>query len=156
VAYPLEAIAQLYRARCDCENSFDELKTRWGRVALPRRTSPAARRWRGRRTGLQPVESILPGSRSRCSSGSGDKPRPLPLAAVGKTIDHSGLTQPYLTPLHAKSDTIKITGRQRSRGAGPRRALCGAVPEARPLARAAALHLRTHHRIYAPAPPIDR
>jgi Transposase DDE domain len=28
--YDIEAIGQLYRNRCDCENSFDELKTQWG------------------------------------------------------------------------------------------------------------------------------
>lgn len=30
VAYPIEAIAQLYRDRADCENGFDELKNQWG------------------------------------------------------------------------------------------------------------------------------
>jgi hypothetical protein len=29
-AYPLEAIAQLYRDRADAENGFDELKNQWG------------------------------------------------------------------------------------------------------------------------------
>lgn len=30
-AYDLEAIGQLYRDRCDCENDFDELKkNQWG------------------------------------------------------------------------------------------------------------------------------
>ena len=28
--YPCEAIGQLYRDRCDCENGFDELKNQWG------------------------------------------------------------------------------------------------------------------------------
>jgi hypothetical protein len=30
VAYPLEAIGQLYRDRADAENAFDELKNQWG------------------------------------------------------------------------------------------------------------------------------
>lgn len=30
VAYPIEAVAQLYRDRCDCENGVDELKNQWG------------------------------------------------------------------------------------------------------------------------------
>ena len=30
VAYPIEAVAQLYRDRADCENGFDELKNQWG------------------------------------------------------------------------------------------------------------------------------
>ena len=29
VAYDLNAIGQLYRDRCDCENGFDELKNQW-------------------------------------------------------------------------------------------------------------------------------
>jgi hypothetical protein len=28
--YELQAIGQLYRDRCDCENGFDELKNQWG------------------------------------------------------------------------------------------------------------------------------
>ena len=28
--YELQAIAQLYRDRADCENGFDELKNQWG------------------------------------------------------------------------------------------------------------------------------
>jgi len=28
--YDLQAIAQLYRDRADCENGFDELKNQWG------------------------------------------------------------------------------------------------------------------------------
>jgi hypothetical protein len=44
VAYPIEAIGQLYRDRADCENGFDELKNQWGMSGLsPRRTSTAAR-----------------------------------------------------------------------------------------------------------------
>ena len=30
VAYDLNAIGQLYRDRCDCENGFNELKNQWG------------------------------------------------------------------------------------------------------------------------------
>ena len=30
VAYPIEAIVQLYRDRAGCENGFDELKNQWG------------------------------------------------------------------------------------------------------------------------------
>ena len=30
VSYPIEAVAQLYRDRADCENGFDELKNQWG------------------------------------------------------------------------------------------------------------------------------
>ena len=30
VAYPIDAIGQIYRDRVDCENGFDELKNEWG------------------------------------------------------------------------------------------------------------------------------
>jgi len=42
-SYALDAFAQLYRDRADCENGFDELKNQWGWGALRPRTLSAAR-----------------------------------------------------------------------------------------------------------------
>ena len=159
IRYPLEAIAQLYRDRCDCENGFDELKNQWGLGGFTTqdiaRCQTTARAGTGRRAGLQLVELVLSGRPSRRTSRSGDKPAP---AAGGGR--HDG--QPRRTDAaisHAvacEGRHDQIAGRQRSCGSGPRRARCGAVPEARPMARAAALHLRTHHRIYTTATDSNR
>ncbi|WP_454831018.1 hypothetical protein [Paraburkholderia xenovorans] len=69
------------------------------------------------------------------------------LVALGTTASHAAQTQLYLTPLHAKVDTIKslVASVRAALGHGAR--FAGAVPEARPLARVAMLHLREHYRI---------
>ena len=73
VAYPIEAIGQLYRDRADCENGFDELKNQWGR-ARTRAVHWTVRAWRGAgppaRRGLQGCRA----SRRRTSIAA--RPRP--------------------------------------------------------------------------------
>jgi hypothetical protein len=107
VGYPLESIAQLYRDRCDCENGFDELKNQWGLGGFT--TQDIARCQTTARAGALIYNwwswycrAAHPGARLEAVTS-----RPLLLAAVGKTTSHAGQTQLYLTPLHAKVDTIK-------------------------------------------------
>jgi Transposase DDE domain len=101
VNYPLEAIAQLYRDRCDCENGFDELKNQWGLGGFT--TQDIARCQTTARAGALVYNwwswycrAAYPGARLEAVTS-----RPLLLAAVGKTASHAGQTQLYLTPLHA-------------------------------------------------------
>ena len=105
--YPLEAIAQLYRDRCDCENGFDELKNQWGLSGFT--TQDLARCQTTARAGALIYNwwswycrAAHPGARLEAVTS-----RPLLLSAVGKAANHAGQTQLYLTPLHAKSNTIK-------------------------------------------------
>jgi hypothetical protein len=107
VAYPLEAVAQLYRDRCDCENGFDELKNQWGLSGFT--TQDIARCQTTARAGALVYNwwswycrAAHPGARLEAVTS-----RPLLLAAVGKAANHAGQTQLYLTPLHAKTQTIK-------------------------------------------------
>jgi Transposase DDE domain group 1 len=107
VGFPLESIAQLYRDRCDCENGFDELKNQWGLGGFT--TQDIARCQTTARAGALIYNwwswycrAAHPGARLEAVTS-----RPLLLAAVGKTTSHAGQTQLYLTPLHAKVDTIK-------------------------------------------------
>lgn len=105
--YPLEAMAQLYRDRCDCENGFDELKNQWGLSGFT--TQDINRCQTTARTGALVYNwwswycrAAHPGARLEAVTS-----RPLLLAAVGKAAKHAGQTQLYLTPLHAKANTIK-------------------------------------------------
>lgn len=107
VAYPLEAVAQLYRDRCDCENGFDELKNQWGLGGFT--TQDLARCQTSARAGALVYNwwswycrAAHPGARLEAVTS-----RPLLLAAVGKAASHAGQTQLYLTPLHGKLQTIK-------------------------------------------------
>lgn len=107
VPYPLESVAQLYRDRCDCENGFDELKNQWGLSGFT--TQDLARCQTTARAGALVYNwwswycrAAHPGARLEAVTS-----RPLLLAAVGKAASHAGQTQLYLTPLHAKVDTIK-------------------------------------------------
>ena len=107
VRYPLEAVAQLYRDRCDCENGFDELKNQWGLSGFT--TQDIARCQTTARAGALVFNwwswycrAAHPGARLEAVTS-----RPLLLAAVGKAANHAGQTQLYLTPLHAKAQTIK-------------------------------------------------
>lgn len=107
VKYPLEAIAQLYRDRADCENGFDELKNQWGlggfttqdinRCQTTARAGALVYNWWS-----WYCRAAHPGARLEAITS-----RPLLLAAVGKAASHAGQTQLYLTPLHAKAQTIK-------------------------------------------------
>lgn len=107
VAYPLEAVAQLYRDRADCENGFDELKNQWGlggfttqdlnRCQTTARAGALVYNWWS-----WYCRAAHPGARLEAITS-----RPLLLAAVGKAASHAGQTQLYLTPLHAKAKTIR-------------------------------------------------
>lgn len=107
VTYPLESVSQLYRDRCDCENGFDELKNQWGLSGFT--TQDINRCQTTARAGALVYNwwswycrAAHPGARLEAITS-----RPLLLAAVGKATSHAGQTQLYLTPMHAKSDTIK-------------------------------------------------
>jgi hypothetical protein len=107
VSYPLESISQLYRDRCDCENGFDELKNQWGLSGFT--TQDLNRCQTTARAGALVYNwwswycrAAYPGARLEAITS-----RPLLLAAVGKATSHAGQTQLYLTPMHAKADTIK-------------------------------------------------
>ena len=107
VGYPIEAVAQLYRDRCDCENGFDELKNQWGlsgftthdinRCQTTARAGALIYNWWS-----WYCRAAHPGARLEAVTS-----RPLLLAAVGKATSHGGQTQLYLTPLHASTQTIK-------------------------------------------------
>lgn len=105
--YGLEAIGQLYRDRCDCENGFDELKNQWGwggfttqdmkRSQLTARAVALVYNWWS-----WYVRAANPGARREAITS-----RPLLLAAVGRCTSHSGKTTLYLTPMHAETTLIK-------------------------------------------------
>ena len=105
--YDLEAIGQLYRDRCDCENGFDELKNQWGwggftthdmkRSQLTARAVALVYNWWS-----WYVRAANPAARREAITS-----RPLLLAAVGRTTSHSGRTTLYLTPMHAETGLIK-------------------------------------------------
>jgi len=107
VKYDLLGIAQLYRDRCDCENGFDELKNQWGlsgfttkdlvRCQTTARLVALVYNWWSWYCRAAHPQAKLEAITSR----------PLLLAAVGKAASHAGQTQLYLTPLHAKFETIK-------------------------------------------------
>ena len=111
VDYPLEAVAQLYRDRADCPlismSGFDELKNPWGLGGFT--TQDLARCQTTARAGALVYNwwswycrAAHPGARLEAVTS-----RPLLLAAVGKAASHGGQMQLYLTPLHAKFETIK-------------------------------------------------
>ena len=105
-AHDVQAIAQLYRDRADCENGFDELKNQWG--------------WGGFST--QDIERCQTSARSvaliynwwswYCRAAKPDgrmeaiTSRPLLLAGVGRAVKHAGQCTLYLTPMHAASQNL--------------------------------------------------
>ena len=107
VAYDLNAIGQLYRDRCDCENGFDELKNQWGwggfstqdmhRSELTARVVALVYNWWS-----WYVRAANPQARREALTS-----RPLLLAAVGRAVHTGGQTQVYLTPMHAEVGLIK-------------------------------------------------
>ena len=104
--YDLQAIAQLYRDRADCENGFDELKNQWG--------------WGGFST--QDIERCQTSARSvaliynwwswYCRAAKPDArmeaitSRPLLLAGVGRMVKHAGQYTLYLTAMHAAGKSL--------------------------------------------------
>ena len=107
VQYDLDAIGQLYRDRCDCENSFDELKNQWGwggfttqdmhRSQITARAVALVYNWWS-----WYVRAANPDARREALTS-----RPLLLAAVGRAAHSSGQTTLYLTPMHAEVTLIK-------------------------------------------------
>jgi Transposase DDE domain group 1 len=107
VAYPLEAIGQLYRDRADAENGFDELKNQWGlsgfttqdinRCQTTARACALVYNWWS-----WYCRAAHPSARMQAVTS-----RPLLLAAVGKAASHAGQTTLYLTPLHGKAHALK-------------------------------------------------
>ena len=107
VAYPLEAIAQLYRDRADAENAFDELKNQWGlggfttqdlnRCQTVARACALVYNWWS-----WYCRAAHPTGRLEAITS-----RPLLLAAVGKAASHANQTTLYLTPLHGRADVLK-------------------------------------------------
>ena len=107
VAYPLEAVGQLYRDRADCENGFDELKNQWGlsgfttrdinRCQTTARACALVYNWWS-----WYCRAADPTARMEAITS-----RPLLLAAVGKAASHAGQTTLYLTPMHGKTNHLK-------------------------------------------------
>jgi hypothetical protein len=107
VAYPIEAVAQLYRDRADAENAFDELKNQWGlggfttqdinRCQTMARACALVYNWWS-----WYCRAAHPGARMEAITS-----RPLLLAAVGKAVNHANQTTLYLTPLHGRADILK-------------------------------------------------
>jgi hypothetical protein len=106
-AYDIDGIGQLYRDRCDCENSFDELKNQWGwsgftthdmhRSQIMARAVALVYNWWS-----WYVRAANPDMRREALTS-----RPLLLAAVGRAVRGSGQTTLYLTPMHAEVGLIK-------------------------------------------------
>ena len=104
--HDLQAFAQLYRDRADCENGFDELKNQWG--------------WGGFST--QDIERCQTSARSvaliynwwswYCRAAKPDArmeaitSRPLLLAGVGRAVKHAGQCTLYLTAMHAAGKSL--------------------------------------------------
>jgi len=107
VAYPIEAIGQLYRDRADCENGFDELKNQWGmsgfttqdinRCQTTARACALVYNWWS-----WYCRTAHPSARMEAITS-----RPLLLAAVGTATSHAGQTTLYLTPMHGKVNVLK-------------------------------------------------
>ena len=107
VAYPIEAIGQLYRDRADCENGFDELKNQWGlsgfttqdinRCQTTARACALVYNWWS-----WYCRAATPTARMEAITS-----RPLLLAAVGRAAHSGGQTTLYLTPLHGKTKLLK-------------------------------------------------
>ena len=107
VAYPIEAAAQLYRDRADCENGFDELKNQWGlsgfttqdinRCQTTARACALVYNWWS-----WYCRTANPAARMEAIAS-----RPLLLAAVGRAIHSAGQTTLYLTPLHGNAALLK-------------------------------------------------
>lgn len=107
VAYPLEAIGQLYRDRADAENAFDELKNQWGLGGF---TTPDINR-------CQTVARVCAlvynwwSWYCRAAHPTGRlaaiASRPLLRAAVGQAVSHANQTTLYLTPLQGRADMLR-------------------------------------------------
>ena len=107
VAYPLEAIGQLYRDRADCENGFDELKNQWGLSGF---TTQDINRCQ---TTARACALVYNGWSWYCRAANPTArveaitSRPLFLAAVGRAVHGGGQTTLYLTPMHGKAHLLR-------------------------------------------------
>lgn len=107
VAYPIEAVGQLYRDRADAENGFDELKNQWGlsgfttqdmnRCQTTARACALVYNWWS-----WYCRAAHPQARMEAITS-----RPLLLAAVGRAVSHAGATTLYLSPIHAERNMLK-------------------------------------------------
>ena len=114
--YDLQAIAQLYRDRADCENGFDELKNQWGWGGFStqdiERCQTSARSVALIYT--QRVQEPLRGNwwSGYCRAAKPDArmeaitSRPLLLAGVGRAVKHAGQCTLYLTAMHAAGKSL--------------------------------------------------
>ena len=107
--YELCGIAQLYRDRADCENSFDELKNQWGwtgftsqemkRSSLMARNNALIYNWWSLF-----MRAAHPGERLEAITS-----RPLMLTAVGRKTEHAGQSHLLITCMHvAKARAIEM------------------------------------------------
>jgi hypothetical protein len=107
-AYPLDAFAQLYRDRADCENGFDELKNQWGWGGF---TTQDLERCQSSARAVALVynwwswycRAAKPGARMEAITS-----RALLLAGVGRAVKHAGQTTLYLTPMHAAIGQLRV------------------------------------------------
>jgi hypothetical protein len=105
--YSLEAIAQLYRDRADCENGFDELKNQWGwggytthdleRCGLSARAVALIYNWWS-----WYVRLANPKARREAITS-----RPLLLSGVARLTEHAGQSRLLLTLMHGAGEQIK-------------------------------------------------
>lgn len=105
--YALEAIAQLYRDRADCENGFDELKNQWGwggytthdleRCNLSARAVALIYNWWS-----WYVRLANPKTRREAITS-----RPLLLSGVARLTEHAGQSRLLLTLMHGAGEQIK-------------------------------------------------
>jgi len=104
---PLEALAQLYRERADCENIYDELKNQWGwggfttkdlsRCRTMARVVALVYNWWTIFSGLAIIDRHAEALTSR----------PLLLYAVGRITNHGGQTMLTVTSSHGKAAQIR-------------------------------------------------
>lgn len=104
--FDLQAIAQLYRDRADCENGFDELKNQWGwggfttqdidRCQTSARAVALIYNWWS-----WYCRAAKPGARMEALTS-----RPLLLAGVARAVRHAGQTTLHLTPMHASREAL--------------------------------------------------
>lgn len=107
-SFALDAMAQLYRDRADCENGFDELKNQWGwggfttqdieRCQTSARAVALVYNWWS-----WYCRAAKPGARMEAITS-----RALLLASVGRAVKHAGQTTLYLTPMHAAKDKLLV------------------------------------------------
>ncbi len=104
--YDVQAIAQLYRDRADCENGFDELKNQWGWGGFSTKDIERCQ------TSARAVALIYNWWSWYCRAAKPNArmeaitSRPLLLAGVGRTVKHAGQTTLYLTAMHAAGEYL--------------------------------------------------